>query len=190
VVEVVQLWDKNRPAANSMLFDFYIKLAEKEFAFLSDQKDHYYYQSRFSKKNYTHFGYTNTSPAQVIDWIEDLLKRGIEDCRQQTIDLVLAPYLVNIKKYEYESAYNTIVQWLDKCTQRSSLEFNVRYELRYALDLAKREAMRPMKLDTMRSNYPDMYKEITIVDIVMGGKNTDLIKIMSTISNGRIRSIT
>ena len=49
--------------------------------------------------------------------------------------------------------------------------------------------MRPMKLDTMRSNYPDMYKEITIVDIVMGGKNTDLIKIMSTISNGRIRSI-
>jgi hypothetical protein len=49
-VEVVQLWDKNRPAANSMLFDFYIKLAEKEFAFLSDQKDHYYYQSRFSKK--------------------------------------------------------------------------------------------------------------------------------------------
>lgn len=142
-----------------------------------------------AKKNYTHFGYTNTSPAQVIDWIEDLLKRGIEDCRQQTIDLVLAPYLVNIKKYEYESAYNTIVQWLDKCTQRSSLEFNVRYELRYALDLAKREAMRPMKLDTMRSNYPDMYKEITIVDIVMGGKNTDLIKIMSTISNGRIRSI-
>jgi hypothetical protein len=69
------------------------------------------------------------------------------------------------------------------------LEFNVRYELRYALDLAKREAMRPMKLDTMRSNYPDMYKEIMIVDIVMGGKNTDLIKIMSTISNGRIRSI-
>lgn len=63
-----------------------------------------------AKKNYTQFGYTNTSPAQVIDWIEDLLKRGIEDCRQQTIDLVLAPYLVNIKKYEYESAYNTIIQ--------------------------------------------------------------------------------
>ena len=123
-----------------------------------------------AKKNYTHFGYNNTSTAQVIDWIEDLLKRRIADCRQQTIDLVLAPYLVNIKKYEYEAAYNTRVQWLDKCSQRSSLEFNVRYEVRYALNPAKREAMRPMKLDTMRSNYPDMYQEIMIFDTVMGGK--------------------
>lgn len=171
VVEVVQLWDKSRPAANSMLLDFYIKLAAKEFAFKSEQKDYYYYyQSRFSKKNYKHFGYTNTDTAQVIDWIEDLLKRGIEDCRQQTIDLVLAPYLVNIKKYEYELAYNTIVQWLDKCSQKSSLKFNIRYEVRYALNRAKREAMRPMKLDTMRSNYPDMYQEIMIVDTAMGGK--------------------
>jgi Primase X len=169
-VEVVQLLDKNRPAANSMFFDFYIKLAAKEFAFKSNQKDYYYYQSRFSKKIYKHFGYTINSPAQVIDWIEDLLKRRIADCRQQTTDLVLAPYLVNIKKYEYEAAYNTRVQWLDKCSQRSSLEFNVRYEVRYALNRAKREAMRPMKLDTMRSNYPDMYQEIMIFDTVMGGK--------------------
>ena len=96
-----------------------------------------------------------------------MLKRRIADCRQQTIDLVLAPYLVNIKKYEYEAAYNTRVQWLDKCSQRSSLEFNVRYEVIYALNRAKREAMRPMKLDTMRSNYPDIYKEIMILGTVM-----------------------
>ena len=55
IVELIQLWDNNRPKANCMLFDFYIKLAAKKFAFRSKQKD-YYYQNKSITKNYRHFG--------------------------------------------------------------------------------------------------------------------------------------
>jgi hypothetical protein len=170
VVEVVQLWNKNRPAANSMLFDFYIKLAAKEFAFRSKQKDYYYYyKNKSTKKNYKHFGDTNnTNPVQQIDWIEGLLEgRGTSDYRQLAIDLVLAPYLVNVKKYDYDAAYNTIEQWLDKCSQKRPLRFNVRYKVNYALNRSRREATKPMKLDTMKVDYADMYKEIILKDKVI-----------------------
>jgi len=174
VVEVVELWDKTRgrPIANSMLFDFYIKLAAKEFALRFKQqrqqqkkKDHYhcYVGNRFiERKNYMHFGYTNnTTPVQEIDWIEGLLKSsGISDCRQLTIDLVLAPYLVNIKKYDYDTAYNIIVQWLDRCGQKKPLGFTARRKVNYALNRSRREGMRPMKLNTMKEDYADMYEEI------------------------------
>jgi len=47
---------------------------------------------------------------------------------------------VNIKKYDYETAYKAIGQWLDKCSQKLPLRFNVRYKV----------------------NYTDMYQEIML----------------------------
>jgi hypothetical protein len=38
--------------------------------------------------------------------------------------------------------------------------FNARYKVKYALNHAKNECMHPMKLDTVKMNYPDMYREI------------------------------
>jgi hypothetical protein len=162
IVEVVQEWDGNRPAANRMLSGFYFKLAAKELAYRSKQRD-YYYQSKFMKKNYRHYGHTNISPAGSIAWIENVIDNcGIADYRKLFIDLVLAPYLINVKKYGYETAYAIIALWLDKCGRRNPLRFNARYKARYALNRSRQTMIKPMKLETVRTDYRDMYKEINL----------------------------
>jgi hypothetical protein len=90
----------------------------------------------------------NTSPSNIsscdaganttISWIESniLQGQGISDYRKITIDLVLASYLLNVKKYDYNAAHDTIAKWLDKCAGKRPLKFNVNYKIRSALNRA------------------------------------------------------
>jgi hypothetical protein len=115
------------------------------------------------KKNYRHFGHTNAGPVECIDWIENVINNCvITDCRKLFIDLVLAPYLVNIKKLDYDSAYAIITQWLDKCGRKNSLRFNVKYKVRYALNRSRQTGIKPMKMETLKRDYADMHKEIAL----------------------------
>ena len=50
----------------------------------------------------------------TISWIEKLLQTPIDDYRKTTVNLILAPYLINIKKVSYEDALNIIDKWLSK----------------------------------------------------------------------------
>jgi hypothetical protein len=68
---------------------------------------------------------------------------------------------VNVKKCDYDIAYNTILKWLDKCGRVRPLDFKPRYKVNYALKRANYgPVLYPMKLDTIKSKYPEMYKEI------------------------------
>ena len=131
-----------------------------------DNNIYYVKGKRFHRaKTYRHFGYTNNSnPFVIIDWIEShiLQGSGIGDFRKITIDLVLAPYLINVKKCDYDIAYDAIAKWLDKCGKKRPLTFNVRYKVNHALNRAKDECMYPMKLDTIKSKYNEMYEEIFV----------------------------
>ena len=104
----------------------------------------------------------------TIDWIESniLQGEGISDYRKITIDLVLASYLVNVKKYDYNTAYDIIVRWLDKCAGKRLLKFNVNYKIRCALNRVSNKkdgrVLYPMRLDTIKSKYPEMYGEVFI----------------------------
>jgi hypothetical protein len=117
-------------------------------------------------KTYRHFGHTNNSNAfAIIDWIESniLQGSGIRDFRKTTVDLILAPYLINIRKCDYDVAYETIAKWLNKCGKTRSLTFNVRYTVNHALNRAKDECRYPMKLDTRKSKYPEMYEVMVTI---------------------------
>jgi hypothetical protein len=94
------------------------------------------YSLKIKSKNYDHFGNPTRLDFAVtaidgIDWIENLLNssEGINDFRKLTIDLVIAPYHVNIKQYDYDTAYSKIAEWLDKCGRKRSLDFNLRDKL-------------------------------------------------------------
>jgi hypothetical protein len=170
-VEVIQEWNNEKPAANRLLIDFYIKLAAKELAHRSKQREYYYYSSTYMKKNFYHFGNTTRVDfvATAIDgiaWIENLLNNseGITDFRKQTIDLVLAPYLVNIKQLDYDTAYSILAEWLDKCGRKRKLDFSPRSKISYSLKQSSRTGIKPMKLETMKNNYYDMYKELVARD--------------------------
>jgi Primase X len=158
-----------------MLFNFQIELASKLLAFKSkrnnSRKADQYYNTYYVKdkrfhrsKTYKHFGYTNNSQSYAtIEWIENniILGPGISDYRKVTIDLILAPYLVNVKKYDYNTTYNTIIEWLDKCAKKRPLDFNAPYKVRYILSHVKDKAVLwPMRQDTMKEKYPEMHEEI------------------------------
>jgi hypothetical protein len=50
----------------------------------------------------------------------------------------------------------------NKCGRRNSLRFNAKYKARYVLNRSRQTMIKPMKLETMRRDYPDMYKEINL----------------------------
>jgi Primase X len=58
-----------------------------------------------------------SSCGQNIQWIEQLLQKGIADWRKFTIWRILAPYLINIRKLSYEDAFDIIRKWLEKCNK-------------------------------------------------------------------------
>jgi Primase X len=179
--EVVESWNGISASANRMLFDFQIKLAAKKLACSSKRnpngnrrtadpnyKNYSVKGKRFHRhKTYRHFGYTNYGDQyRTIDWIESLLSgSGIADYRKITMDLILAPYLVNVKKCDYDTAYKIIAEWLDKCSRIRRLDFSPRNKISYALKHANYgPVLYPMRLDTMKSKYPQMYKEIFLHD--------------------------
>jgi len=51
----------------------------------------------------------------LIPWIEKLLDTPIDDYRKNAISLILAPYLINVRKVSYDVALNIINSWLSKC---------------------------------------------------------------------------
>lgn len=165
LVEVVQEWNGIAPPANRMLTDFYIRLAAKRIAHESKLKE-YYFQRKYMKKNYNHFGSRTITDfsANAIDgitWIEYLLEgEGIADYRKLMIDLVIAPYLVNIKQYDYDTARAMLAEWLDKCGRKKRLDFNPRFKISYALKRSLKTGITPMRLETMKNNYSDTYNEI------------------------------
>jgi len=59
--------------------------------------------------------HTEGYQGNVIPWIEKLLDTPIDDYRKNAISLILAPYLINVRKVSYDVALNIINSWLSKC---------------------------------------------------------------------------
>ena len=86
--------------------------------------------------------------ANTIPWIEKLLQTPIDDIRKNAVSLILAPYLINVKKVSYYSASNIINGWLRKCAKSRQSDQNFDYTVRYALKYAAKDEQRLPKLDT------------------------------------------
>ena len=96
-----------------------------------------------------------------LDWIDRLLRIGVEDNRKVLLFWVLAPYLITVKGLDYDKAYCILEGWLDKCNEVRSLEPSrkaFRYRLRYCLDVAENQERMPIRFETFKEYYPDVYK--------------------------------
>lgn len=94
-------------------------------------------------------------------WIEHLLQNPIEDYRKLVIDLILSPYLINIRKLSYSESYQIIKDWLDKCNNLKKLDNyrNFEYRISCALNNADKKQIGPMSKYTLETNmnYNDLY---------------------------------
>src|SRR5919199_3495816 len=100
------------------------------------------------RKNQTESNYA--SRGSTLPWIEKLLETPIDDYRKNAVSLILAPYLINIKKVSYDAASNIINCWLSKCGKLRRLDQNFDYTVRYALKYSAKNGNRPLKLDTLK----------------------------------------
>jgi hypothetical protein len=76
----------------------------------------------------------------------------------------LSRYLINIKRLEYEQAYEIIWQWLDMCAKLRPLQPR---KSQFDRDVVKRELKQAqengipaMTENTLQSDYPHIYKEL------------------------------
>jgi hypothetical protein len=110
-VKINQKWNGFRPKANPLYYDFYI--------YLSDRKLKEFYNMQRNQ--------TQSYRGNTIPWIEKLLETPIYDYRKNAVNLILAPYLINIRKLSYENALNIIDNWLTECGKLRQLDQDFNY---------------------------------------------------------------
>ncbi len=80
------------------------------------------------------------------DWIENLLVNPIPDVRQRVVNLILAPYLINVKKLDIETAYKQIVEYIDKCRVLDPNTKITNAQIKYQCEYSKSKGMRPLSI--------------------------------------------
>lgn len=88
-------------------------------------------------------------------WIEKLLATPIADVRHRSVNIIFAPYLVNIRGIGVDEASKIIMDYIDKCKQiNPNTKINETY-VKYQCKYAKRKGTRPMSLARARELLKD-----------------------------------
>jgi len=99
-------------------------------------------------------------------YVESLLKHPVSDGRHRLIWLVLAPYLVNVRRVEDEEAIEKLKAFVAVAGETSDLKRFVEYNVRRA----RRNGLLPPTLSTLRDEHPDVYallpKEILVGEAI------------------------
>lgn len=163
-VKIIQKWDGYRPPMNMLINSFHIYLVEQK---VKEDK----LRKRIEKK----FGIKGDL-IHSISWIEILLQTPIEDYRKNAIGLILAPYLINIRKFSYEMASVLIKDWLRKCNQVRTLDFNYEYKVKYCLNTSIRKMQLPLKFDTLKTKNNELYVLLSLI-MLRKSNNDQIMKI-------------
>ncbi len=86
-------------------------------------------------------------------YVEDLLKHPVSDGRHRLVWLVLAPYLVNVKKLDDVEAIERIRAFVQAAGETSAMRRFVEYNVRRA----RRNGLLPPTFSTLKTEHPDIY---------------------------------
>ncbi|MDQ3976976.1 MAG: DNA primase noncatalytic subunit PriX, partial [Thermoproteota archaeon] len=150
-VRILKRWNGIRPnIKGQLLYDFYLWLADEKIKETEKQKEISKHQP-----NIQNIG-------NSIRWIDKLLQTPIADYRKNAVSLILAPYLINIRKMHVEGAYRTIQEWLSGCAELRALDLNFNYRVKYALNTAIESGIPPMKFDTLKRKDRPLYEKFCL----------------------------
>jgi len=137
-VKIIQAWNKYRPPIRLLSGSFHAYLVNEKIK-----------ETKLQKKLEKTYGPNFRKEKNKIMWIENLLNTAIEDYRKNTIALILAPYLTNIRKNSYHESFMIIKDWLDQCRQLRDLDSNFDYKIKYSLNTSLTKFQLPMKFTTL-----------------------------------------
>jgi hypothetical protein len=149
-VRVIQRWDGYRPKINLLLGSFHAYLVDERIKESQRRKQLEKYRKKYVKD------------INNIKWIEILLETPISDYRKNAISLILAPYLINIKKLPYANAFNIIKDWLNKCNTLRRLDSNFNYRTKSALEDVMQKGIPPMSLAKLREKNRELYDMLRV----------------------------
>jgi hypothetical protein len=154
-VRVIQAWNgiRAKPTQQFMLTDFLIWLVQADLD----------YRERLRKQAQRFMPCHGTLGGQGIAWIDRLLQISIPDWRKTAVALILAPYLLTIRRFSYEQAYHMIMQWAAGCAQLSCLRPSERGfvdRVHISLERAQSRQLRPLRWSTLVQNYSALYEVI------------------------------
>jgi hypothetical protein len=98
-------------------------------------------------------------PAQKVQqkkgyfYVDGLLEHPVSDGRHRLVWLVLAPYLVNVKKLEEAEAIEKIRAFVSVAGETADMRRFVEYNVKRA----RRNGLLPPTLSTLKSEHPDLY---------------------------------
>jgi hypothetical protein len=162
-VRIVQSWNgiRAKPTKQFLVTDFLIWLVQDELNTkirLHEQAQKWARRQRGEQQPFTSKPVTDTA----IRWIDKLLQTAIEDYRKHAVALILAPYLLTIKRMSSDQAYNTIGHWLSTCNSVRRLEPAgsqfMRIVVKPAIDRTMQKSVRPMKWVTLQNKNPGLYE--------------------------------
>lgn len=67
----------------------------------------------------------------------------------------MCPYLVNVKKLEYEQSFEILKTWLEKCNNLRKLDFNPNTEIKAKLRYVKHYS--PVSIKTLMEDNRNLY---------------------------------
>ncbi|MGE0243441.1 MAG: hypothetical protein AB7P56_05890 [Nitrososphaeraceae archaeon] len=92
--------------------------------------------------------------------MEKLLLIPIDDYKKKTIDLILVPYFILVRKISKEETISKITEWLQKCNSLRNLDFNPNQKINGAIKTTTKKQILPMKKSTLKNNYQYLYSMI------------------------------
>ncbi len=105
-------------------------------------------------------------------YVEDLLAHPVSDGRHRIVWLVLAPYLVNVKKLDDEAAIERIRAFVAAAGESSAMRRFIEYNVRRA----RRNGLLPPTFSTLKTEHPDVYwllpKEVLAAESTSKGKGS------------------
>ena len=148
-IKIIQRFDENNIPTidNHLMRKFRLYLADIDIK-----------KKRISKTNEKRNSNSDTIQYNSIiqyNWIEKLLETSIEDGRKYTLWKILCPYLINVKKIEYEQSFKMLKTWLEKCNDLRKLEFNIDTEIKEKLKYVK--YYNPISNKTLKNDNRNLY---------------------------------
>jgi hypothetical protein len=153
-VRIIQRWDGYRLNIRWLLKDYWIFLIqERNNEILKRMRDEQK-RSRFERRCPNH---TNGDKQEInrIDWIESLYTKSLDDFRKYCTTFVFAPYFVNVRKLSRSDASSLIMNWLDRSSECSRLDFNARQKVNDSLNGVKK--YRPFSKDRLKIENEPLY---------------------------------
>jgi hypothetical protein len=144
-VKIVQKWNEVRSSiTRDFIEDFRIYLIQKK---IDEARQKQKILSIRNKNRVNNSNYIN-----YYKWIDQILQTPFSDCRKIIVDLILIPYLINIKKLSYQDSHRIIRDWLDKCHKLEKLDRNFDYRISYALKNSMSKEIGPMSQEKIKTD--------------------------------------